>query len=205
MPSLKELTDQIALFYLDRPAMEENNKDKRLATLLAAEGRELRERLRINHGEVEVNLLALYEIADIVIFAISLLEKLGEDPNEISAEFEPEQSQLQMLLTMGTSIGSIAMWAKDGQPREVIKQEVMDVAQYGLKLIYSLGVNPIAVCLEKVGHNISRYPAKRFGKGHDYEAQREKCKDLAAEYRLEELFYSPFRPGEENPVYKISS
>lgn len=205
MPSLEALSDHLNNFQLDRPTMNENNTPKVLAKLLANEGIEFKERLKINQGVIEIDLLALYEVADIIIFSIQLLQKLSQDPSEIIYEFEPEESQLQLLRKIGDSTSKISMWAEDGLPPEVIVQEVQDAAMYCIALIYSLGLDPMVTCFEKLGHNMSRYPAKRFQPNHDYETERKKCKRVATSYGLETTFYSPLIEGEDNPVYKITS
>lgn len=211
MPSLAELTEHLHIFNLDRPVMARQNRGegehigKPVATLLANEGIEFEERMQIHDRELVIDLLALYEIADIIIFSITLLQILGEDPNNIIYEFEPEKSQLQMLRKMGDATSNISVWAKGTLTPEHVIQDAKDAAMYGIALIYSLGVDPMAICFEKLGHNISRYPAVRFQENHDYDTERKKCKRVAKEYGLEESFYSPLSNKKANPVYKITT
>ncbi len=211
MHSLKELSDQLETFAKDRPVMavhnagEEHDRGKSLAKLLAAEGIEFEERQKINKGEIEIDLLALYEIADIIIFSITLLQVLGRDPNDMIYEFEPEDSQLQMLRKIGDATSKISMWAEDGLKAEIILQDVKDAAMYSIALMQSLGIDPMLTCFEKLGHNMARYPANRFQEGHDYDTERKKCKRVAKSYLLEDSFYSPLDPDSPNPIYRIRS
>lgn len=206
--TLENLCVQLHNFQADRPEMKkinEANDAKMLGSLLAGEGTEFKDRLRMNKGVTEIDLLALYELADIIIFSITLLQALGKDPNDLIEEHEPERSQLQMIRKIGDATSKIDMWATDGMGPEVIVQDIKDAAMYSIDLIYSLGLNPMLICFEKVGHNLARYPAERFQEGHQYEPERVKCKHMSREYRLEETFYSPLRPGDENPVYVITT
>lgn len=203
MISYDSLHSSLLTWLDERPAMKRNNTKKAIAKLLAVEGKEFIDRSRMVDGRFYIDLFALYEIADIAIFAITFLQKLGKSPELIYKELDPSTSQLEMILNMGELSGGVRMWSKDGLPPRYVVDEVHQIAQYAFTLIRSFGLDPAEVCMEKVGHNIARYAASEFKeRSGGYTRNRRKCKKYVKDRNVEASFYAPLHEDSTQPNYE---
>lgn len=199
MPNFERLRWALQDFAEARPIMLENNKPKEMAKLLAREGDELKEEFRkngfrlereISPGVFEPDLKAVYEIADIIIFAINFIQKNNGSFDEIPTQYFAQQPQMQLLVDLYENIGSIKLWATDGLPDDYILPNVREVIRCSAMLLSGLNLDPVVVCMEKVGFNILRYGAFMFQKG-DFGTQRDVCKEATKRLHLVEEFESP--------------
>lgn len=190
--ALQDFTDE-------RPIMKKNNEPKVMAKLLAREADELKVELKKNKfklqretkpGIYEPDLKAVYEIADIIIFAINFIQKIEGSFDEIPTQYFFQQPEEQLLIDLYENIGSIKLWAADGLPNDYILPNMRDTIRCGIMLLSQLDLDPVTVCMEKIGFNILRYGAFMFQEG-DFDTQRGLCRKEAERLRLVDQFESP--------------
>ncbi len=220
MATFETLKRSIENFRQDRPSMEKNNTDKRVGKLLASEGFELRERMqeildekdnqnhiseqlkRVDKGALVPDEDAMYELADIAIFAITLLQVQNRKINDFPLELASKPSQARLLQELNLYLGGIDFWSSYDAVQECVSPEIVEhaineVLRCSMMLIASMGENPIEICSEKVGHNVLRYPATNFVDG-DYETNRKECKKIVKKLGYENQFRSSIKfPTEE--------